>query len=319
MWKFLSHVLILFFLTSVILIFADRCVTNGLRKSNDPLFQSFTEIFSGKANADLIVNGNSRARNQIDPRILDSLLLINSYNIGQNGSGFGIQRLMYKLYRKYNRKPDYILHVVDNGTFEFDGGLYERIKFAPYLNDSLVQATVMDLEGFDKLDQNIPFFKYSGFPVQIINGISSFLGLKRASKQELYKGFPKPYPEWNDVIFESFKEEFPNGTSLPVDNRLLRSMNEYIDQCKREGIDVVLVYPPTYYEAVPYFLNDNEVREAMTSLSKENNLLLLDYSTDSLSLSKEYFVDYVHLNKKGTDIFTRKISEALKKHLNFAN
>ncbi|WP_420385211.1 hypothetical protein [Roseivirga sp.] len=314
MRKFLKHILILILFTVGILILGDICVTIGLRKSNARLFQSITGIFSGNINADLIIVGNSRARRHIDPKIVDSVLSLNSYNLGQNGTGFTIQKMIYDLYRKHNEKPKYIVHIVGNGIFEKEDGLSERIKFAPYLDDSLVRATTMNIKGFDKLDYYLPFLRYSGFPSEIRHGVASFCGFNSASNEEIYKGFPSPQLAWNDVIFEKFKNEFPDGTSLPISNELVTSMDVYLKECKREGIQIVLVHPPIYYEAQPYFHNDALILKLLKGLAEKNDILFLDYSADSMSYSKENYADHVHMNKSGAEIFTKKLSQDLKIH-----
>lgn len=316
MRKFLKRTLILALLTAAILTLADICITTGLRKSNAPLFQSMTGIFNGSINADLIIVGNSRARRHIDPRILDSVLLVNSYNLGQNGTGFRIQKMIYDLYREHNQKPKYIVHIVGNGILEEEDGLYERIKFAPYLDDSLVRATTMDIKGFDKKDYYLPFLRYSGFPGEIMSGLASFCGLSGASNEGIYKGFPQTQFEWNEVIFEKFKNEFPDGTSLPISTELMASMDAYIQTCKSEGIEIVLAHPPIYYEAKPYFLNDAVILKLLKDLAEKSDIPFLDYTLDSLAYSKEYFADHVHMSAKGAEIFSKKLSQDLRKYLN---
>ncbi|MHA7099149.1 hypothetical protein [Roseivirga pacifica] len=312
MRRFLKHFLILLLLTAGVLTLADFCVTAGLRKSNALLFQSMTGIFSGSINADLIIIGNSRARRHIAPEILDSVLSVDSYNLGQNGTGFRIQKMIYDLYRQHNQKPKYIVHIVGNGMFEEEDGLYERIKFAPYLNDSLVRATTRDVEGFDKIDYYLPYFKYSGFPNEIKAGLASFFGMNGASNMEVYKGFPKTNFDWNNVVFERFKNEFPHGTSLAISDELIEAMDAYIQSCKDDGIEIVLAYPPIYYEAKPYFHNDPQILNILKELALKNEIPFLDYADDSLSYSKENFADHVHMSSKGAEIFTKKLSQDLK-------
>ncbi|WP_422355042.1 SGNH/GDSL hydrolase family protein [Roseivirga pacifica] len=271
-----------------------------------------TEVFRGSINADLIILGNSRARRHIDPKIVDSVLSVDSYNLGQDATGFRIQKMIYDLYRQHNQKPKYIVHIVGSGTLEEEDGLYERIKFAPYLNDSLVRAITIEIKGFDKLDYYLPYFKYSGFPNEIKAGLASFFGMNGASNEEVYKGFPKTHFDWNNVIFERFKNEFPNGTTLTISDELIEAMDAYIQSCKDEGIEIVLVYPPIYNEAKPYFQNNPQILDILKGLAQKNEIPFLDYSEDSLSYSKENFADHVHMSSKGAEIFTKRLSQDLK-------
>ena len=63
----------------------DKIISSGLRNSKSEGYISWNEIQSGEIDADLVINGSSIAAYQISPIKLDSILEINSYNLGRMG------------------------------------------------------------------------------------------------------------------------------------------------------------------------------------------------------------------------------------------
>ena len=88
----------------------DFIVTKGLRKSNSIHYDNFSKIFSGSMNADLLINGSSKGYVQFSPKILDSLLLTNSYNISLDGNNFLTQNTLIYLKGFHAKKVLEIIH-----------------------------------------------------------------------------------------------------------------------------------------------------------------------------------------------------------------
>jgi hypothetical protein len=57
----------------------DFTLEKGLRKTRAGSFSVWNDIFDSNINSDVIIMGNSRASNHFDPKILDSVLHVNSY------------------------------------------------------------------------------------------------------------------------------------------------------------------------------------------------------------------------------------------------
>ena len=313
MKKFCLNIVFVTLLTLALLTAMDFCVTSGLRKSHALHFDTMTGIFKGDINADLIVMGSSRAKGQVNPHMLDSALWLNSYNLGQEGAGFEIQNLIYKLYREHNSKPDYIVHIVGLETVRPEAVLYNHIKFAPYLDHELIKAISLKLPGFDKYDHHMPFARYIGFPDETFHGFANFLGIEFGTNDREYKGFRFPMEEWTDIPFLETVDGERVEERLAPDPGLMSEMSAYLKECKKEGIEVVLVWPPNYYETLAYLPTLEAMKNVFESYALEFEIPFLYYSYDSLGRSREYFADYEHLNKKGAEIFSRKLSQDLKK------
>ncbi len=62
-------------------------------------------------------------------------------------------------------------------------------------------------------------------------------------------------------------------------------------------------------------LNREEVINRYQTTLQKHHLLLLDYSTDSISFNQKYFYNTTHMNYKGADAFTKELAKDLKKYI----
>jgi hypothetical protein len=313
MKQFIINLLFFSSLTIITFLILDKMITTGLRNSNGFVFENLTRIHKGDINSNLIINGSSKALVQVSPQIIDSLLNFNSYNFGMNGANFELQSLVYQLYRSYNSKPNYIIQIVGNETLELNENLHEYKRWTPYLNDSLVRKVIINLNGFSFIDYYLPSIRYSGFSIEIINGISNYFNINLSSdKSNKYKGYIGYDKKW-DNSFEIFKEEYPEGRLVQIDTSMAVLFNNYIESCLKDSIKVILVYPPIYHESHNYIKNRDDLISLLGSIADRHQIPFIDFSEDELSYSKQYFYNSQHLNKKGSELFTKKlINELLK-------
>ena len=129
MKKFIFNIFIFSTVSFLLLLALDKMVTIGLKNSNAIIYDNLTMIHKKKINSNFIINGSSKALVQVSTNIIDSILNVNSYNFGMNGTNFEVQLLVNQLYNIHNPKPDYIIHIVSHGTFKFNDDLHEYKRF----------------------------------------------------------------------------------------------------------------------------------------------------------------------------------------------
>lgn len=312
MKKFIINILFFSLLTLAGFQILDYFIAKSLRNSTSSFYDTYTKIHKQKFNnLDLIINGSSKAYLQISPKVIDSILELNSYNFGREGSKFDTQLFSYELYRKYNNKPKYLIQIVSHETFSTYSELYRYILFAPYLELSEVRKLTAKYQSFNFIDYHIPLLKYSGI---LTDKIFVF-----GNKKDIYKGyFPQKERVW-DTSFNKFKKANPNGITINLDKEMLTDFEEYIKKNKEDSIQVFMVYPPTYYEAHSYIKNRDEIIQIYKNISEKYNISFLNYSSDSISLNRDYFYNSQHLNENGAELFTLKMSRDIKKILNEGN
>jgi hypothetical protein len=292
-------------------------VDAGLRKSRNAYFANWNDLYNSKINADLLIMGSSRAEFHISPKILDSLLVLNSYNLGLSAWHFDMQYARFKMYFQHNQKPKYIIHNVDVYGFSKRNNVADAPQFLPYIQDTILQNVIHNHKGaFDIYQQKIPLLKYKNNQKLAFEGFFNFAGFASLyDTTSKYKGYRGNDYIWNKD-FEIFKKRFPKGAKYRFDKEIIRQFNEYLGFCKRENIKVILVYAPEYYEVQPYYKNKFELINLCQESVKKYGCYFLDYSKNSLCYNRDYFYNSQHLNKRGSELFSTDLSESIKLFLN---
>lgn len=284
-------------------------ITKSLRKSHSNDLVNLNKIFSGEINADLIINGSSKAWYQVSPHTLDSVLNSNSYNLGMSGTEFIPQKLVYDLYLKYNKKPKIVIQIVDNNILKKNQELYGYMKFVPYLDNNEIKKVTKTYKGFSFPDYYIPFSRYCG-KTNFNFVINEFLNivspdLKKGAK---YKGYLGENKNWDNSFYEFTKINKDKKRLMKMDIQSMQLFENYIVECKKNKINIFLVYPPHYYKYYKYIKNQDEIISYYKKISKKYQVPFLDYSNDVISCSTEYFYNSQHLNKKGAELFTKVLA-----------
>ena len=265
----------------------DLVITTGLKKSESATYNTLTKIFNKSINADIIIMGSSKANVQVSPKILDTILSMNTYNLGLNGMSFGPQHLENDLYLKHNPKPKIIIQIVSNGLLVKKKELFGFMRYAPYLNLQEVKEMNQEYKGFTFLDYYIPFIRYSGHFGVISNGLLCNFGLDK-QKDINYKGYQEMDVPWDDT-YEKYIKDNPNGTTIPLDNKTKTKFITYLANAKRNNILVFMVYAPTYEPSQKLIKNRPEIFEFYTKTAFENGAIFIDYSNKDISTHKNLF------------------------------
>ena len=95
MKSFIKKALIYIIFLIACAIGLDWMISDGLRKVDSFIYQPWTYIKQGSHYHDVLILGNSRAQGHIDPAILDSICLCNSYNLGIEAYHMNMHLLKY--------------------------------------------------------------------------------------------------------------------------------------------------------------------------------------------------------------------------------
>ena len=306
-----------FILFSLCLLYSfDYIITKGLRKNKSNVFVDWNRIFNGEIKSNLIINGSSIAEIQISPCILDSVLKVDSYNFGMSGFSFYMQKARYDIFLEHNAAPEIIIQIVGDATLHKEDGMFQIDQFLPYLDDSIILKTTHDYKDLNYLDYHLPFIRYFGKTNTIFKGLASFFNIELI-KSIKYKGYASNDLKW-DNNFEKFKKINQEGKKMEITGTYLTLFKKFVQEESQKGRCVIIVFPPTYYLLKNYILNRDELIATYKSIANENNLLFLDYSQSEFSINRDYFYNATHLNRKGSELFSRKLASDIKKQIHFS-
>lgn len=302
---------IIFYCTSVFLqIFLDY----GLRKTSFSVnYNEWNDIINSKVNADIIIQGSSRAWVEISPKAFENAFNMSCYNIGIDGYSFLMQYYRFKLLIENNTKPKYIIQILDDYTLTPRPDLYMLEQFIPYLDNKIVRKATSYYKGLDNRDYYLPFYKYTHSRDIIIFGLYGLLkgGISNTGK---YKGFASQQKIWDSAFYE-FKLKYPNGIRYKVDSQSLKLMEEFLKFCKINNTKVIFIYAPEFIEAQKFVINRDSIFNIYTKLAIDFNLPFLNFSKAEISNNKTYFYNSQHLNSEGAYLFNDQLLDSLKNYI----
>lgn len=290
-------------LALLIAIGLDMLITRNLHRSKARMFQTYNEIYFGNGDYDAIIMGSSRGQVQYSPAILDSILDIDCYNISVDGRCIDAEIVIYNAYRQHKPKPKLIIQNIDWGAL-IGSNMYEREQYLPYLYlDDLYEQT-KESEQFSWADRYLPLVRYAGYSEVIKEGLC--LKNKLVSPAQ-YKGYVARDEEWDGSTFNSI-------TSIHFDWKpeVVEMFDKYLAQCKEEGIQVVLVYAPIYIGVTEKMDSVQSMFDFYQIYADKYGFPFLNYTYDSLCYDTNYFYNATHLNRKGAELFSRKLAVDLK-------
>ena len=307
--------LLFFLLPPIILAYSvDILISTKLKRSNN--FAAFeypiwNAIFEGKVDANVFIYGSSRAWVHINPQMIGENVGRPAYNFGVDGHNFGLQYLRHEMLLKYNKAPKVIIHSVDMFTLTRQKDLYNFQQFLPYMfYNSELNNYLLRYNGFKPMDFKIPMLRYRLAPVAIKEVLGQVSGLD-ANVPVRINGFQAQDRVW-DGKFEEAKRSL-KVISVPIDPEMVKLFDDYLSDCQKRHIKVILVYTPEYIEGQLFESNRNDVISIYKDLAKKHDIPYLDYSKDPLTLDKKYFYNATHMNRVGTELFNMTLVADLKK------
>lgn len=312
MKKFLLKLIIFTIIITALAYVLQWVIDTGLKKSSySPEYKEWYDIYNSKIKADVIIQGSSRSWVHFSPKALEDEFHLKAYNLGINGQQFPIQKWRFDMYTRYNQKPRYIIQSVDANFFNNPVVSYDFNQFIPYLNKEF-ENRFKNHSFFNDLDFTLPLYKYTHTDGAAAAGILNFFN-KSPRDNGKYKGFKAYTKSWSANLVDSFKLNNPNGFRVDFDTSTYSLFKQFIQQCKNQHIELILVYTPVHVSLQNQIINRDSIKNIFMDLSKTNNIKYLDYTTIPLCADTTYFYNANHMNSKGVDIFNKLLVTDLKK------
>lgn len=284
----------------------DWMITNNLRHSDARMFHTYNAILNDDLQCDALVMGSSRGQVQYSTRILDSIVGLNSYNLGVDGRCIDAEVTIYNFYRRHCPKPKLIIQNIDGGTLFMSNG-YEREQYLPYLRkDNELYNEIKKREDFTWADHYLPLIRYAGYREIIKKGLG--LPAKMFRPTNIDKGFIAVDKEWDGTVYQTI-----DTLAFGVDTEAVAIFDRYLQQCKQEGIEVVMVFAPYYIGATEKMDSAADSMFAFYQrFADRYGYPILNYTYDSISFDTLNFYNANHLNRRGAEQFSLKLAHDLK-------
>lgn len=307
MKKFIQRLLLWAAIVYLLALGVDFMISSGLRKTDIRKYAVWNDIYHKNIHSDLLVIGSSRAWCGYDTYILDSILGCNSYNLGLDGHALDAQIIRYNTYKRFCELPTNILINIDMlSTFgNSSDGQYEREQYFPYILDDSLISVVKKGKEISFFDRYIPLFRYYGYRNEINDGISAFWGKRDFFDGGMYKGYRGNNYEWSEGILS---KDTVVDVSLSLRQSYIDMLKDFINQMKRDGINVILVKSPVYSPLFSKLMNVEKSDSVFLSVSNICDVPILDYYHMCISDDSSYFYNSSHMNTKGAEAFTLQLA-----------
>ena len=272
----------------------DLFISSHLRTSTARIFTGMNYVYNDSTYHDLVINGNSRAWVQYNPKVLDSILNVNSYNLGIDGSNVNRQIIKFNKYVEKHGYPKYLIQNIDLFTMEPSFG-YEREQYFPYFfYDRDLLNDVDNYEHFTLMEKNIPGYRYIGFMQSVLSKLEYI---------PLYKGFGANESLWNGTLLAEISD-----LDYSYDSALLNKFDNFLENVVLHGTKVIFVYAPIYHEVNTKCYNINEMHQLYQNIATKFEIPILDYNDIPMCYDTTYFYNATHLNRTGAELFTTKLA-----------
>ena len=296
MKKLLLHIIIVVCLFFVM----DRVLGIGLKSlyriSNAT--DEYKISYSNESTYDsLLFMGSSRCLHHYIPSIFEEELGMSCYN----AADWGIKNIYYhygllgNILSRYTPKTIlFEIHPCDFLDTPFSGK--ERAgSLAPFCGMSDTCDEMLKLSGNYWFYQLSWVYRYTGSFPNLVTG-------KLGSMDRSLKGW-KPLDGVLDTTGVK-AEEYP----FPIDQERIDLLERFIKDCKQKNIQLSLIVSPMY------ICTEQDVYKIPRELAAKHHIPFIDHFRDSTFTGhSELFYDYGHLNRKGAEIYSKIISNEIKR------
>lgn len=317
MRKLILRLLVFSFILLAVSYPLDLMISNWVAKvriitSEDELWR---DIYNQEVDAECYIYGSSRAKTHIVPSIIEDSLHISTYNFGNSGQPFNAIYLQHRKIVEYVGYPQYIILSIDPATLTRPKEIFNERQFVPYmLWDMDYFRLLRGYEGFSTADYFVPLLRYYSRVNFVMAGAKEHFSPSNEPRDRV-KGYKNNIVNkiWTPEI-EDLEESISDYPDNMVDEEQLRLIGLFIEECKKNNVSLAFVYTPINSLALDIMdrkgVNYNNY---IHQIADQYSVPLLDYTKDPICYDKDYFSDSVHLNKKGSELVTRKMISDLQK------
>lgn len=307
MKQFVKGILVFTLFVLIVAITADLAISKGLKRTERGHFYTMNALMNQTLDADVVILGNSRATGSYNPAVLDTMLHMNSRNLGVSGQPFGVSYLRWQLYHRRNKNPNLLIINIDFRDLRIVTKGVEKDQYYPYMNDTLVKP-YLDLYGFTWAEKHIPMYRYRGDYKLMAIGLCELLHLRHDQKGHYYQGYANENTKWDG---QNLNQILSLGKIKgECEPEAIQLLERFLRETRQDNIPVVFVYAPLY-KKLKDNLDETQTRKAYQDLSEKYAIPLLDFSEIAFCCDTNYFQNGHHVNRIGANRFTEELAYSI--------
>lgn len=248
----------------------------------------------------VVIMGSSRANHHYVPQILADSLGMTVYNAGIDANGIMLASMQLNNMLARGHRPALIVYdyfpKFDLADISDLNRAIQRMR--PYAEISGMDSIIRDIDRYENIKLNSYLYRYNSTFIQVLSDFVNPRQVVRSGYKPLYGSITTRFPRPADVV----------GTDR-VDSVKVRYLRRFADICRREGISLVFVISPYYFDGM-----DFRIAELRGIVGPD--ISLIDLSDSPAFVGQDsLFADPSHLNDAGARRFTSLLSEILRNNL----
>ena len=253
---------------------------------------------------DILIFGSSRAMYHYNPEIIADSLMMTCYNVGYGGQGILYHNAVLDVILERYTPKIIVLDILTDELCERIQS-YDRLSILnPYVQDYPVLWNTLSLVSpFERVKHVSFIYPFNSTLLKVIAG-----NIKRSGKDISSNGFTPREGIWGDTINQI---SFNKDTTQFDDNKLI-AFDQFCHKCIENNIDLYIAISPMFAEMINTSSSVDYIQNKCSNL----DIPFIDFSNNCNYISNKLFLDDSHLNKSGTDIFTKDIASKILKEMN---
>ncbi len=273
----------------------------------------FTELLENSTNYDLLLLGSSRTHLHDNPRIIDSVTGMNSYNAGIEGGSMMELDIVLNGYLETHPAPKLVVlevamlsmdvdkQIVSNPTFYFNhlqnNAVYNRLNQSWKYTGFLKYLPFLRLAQFDDLNRSY--------------GIKGLIGEKEPLFGDTYKGYAE---NTSQVISDTVTSNATGCAWVKYSEKGNQFLSQVLSSCQKKKIPIIVMYAPEYKRMNYECPDGHRVIAGIDSICRSFNIPFWNYLNNPICNNRLLFANISHFNKRGADVFSAMLAEDIRKY-----
>lgn len=276
-------------------------------------------LYDGAGPKDVLFLGSSRVLRHIDPRVVDSICHVDSYNLGVEGMNIPELRMMLRVCIGRGKAPKVLVLNIDPSNLQTEQVFFDLPDLLDYAaRDTVVYHAMAEVQCIYR-DR----WKYQCYRLQRYAAINDGFKVDALSEGE-EKFHRRIVALWGDTVAgggykgyrpkcEDYHEPKMPSFRVPWQTRGFGLLRDVIHTCRENDIKVVLVTAPMYKDYGSLFENADSLAAGIAMLAREENVVYFNRMRDSVSMDKANFINIDHLNCRGAALYSAELAALLRR------
>jgi len=295
-----------------------RVIEKGRDKYFYHSLPQFQELLEPTKPYDLLMLGSSRTHVHNDPKIIDSITGLNSFNAGIDGANMMSLYIMLKGYLETHRPPRLMLVEISMFSFKVDESHpLDATFYFRYLDNKAVYHSMNESWKYTGFFKHVPFLRLTQFDdINRSYGFKGLTGGKELLNGNTYKGYAE---NTTNVISDTVSHSEFGCSFVSYSEKGRYYVDKILSTCSENNIRVVVIYSPEYRQLNYTCPDGKRVIDTIAALAKRYNYPFWNYLYHPICNNPVYFANIGHLNKAGAEKFSAILAEDVKTYMSKNN